>query len=71
MQSSSKFDIIVYGATGSPQLVAEYLATQYRDDKQLNGRWPGAASTSSHPFETPRRFGRYGLDRADAGDVAP
>jgi short subunit dehydrogenase-like uncharacterized protein len=38
MNSSSKFDIIVYGATGfTGQLVAEYLATHYREDKQL--RW--------------------------------
>jgi short subunit dehydrogenase-like uncharacterized protein len=38
MNSSSKFDIVVYGATGfTGQLVAEYLATQYRGDKQL--RW--------------------------------
>ena len=29
--SSSKFDIVVYGATGfTGQLVAEYLATQYK-----------------------------------------
>src|SRR5262249_30014356 len=35
---SSKFDIVVYGATGfTGQLVAEYLATHYRDDKKL--RW--------------------------------
>jgi short subunit dehydrogenase-like uncharacterized protein len=38
MTSSSKFDIVVYGATGfTGQLVAEYLATHYRNDKQL--RW--------------------------------
>jgi short subunit dehydrogenase-like uncharacterized protein len=38
MKSSSQFDIIVYGATGfTGQLVAEYLATHYRDDKDL--RW--------------------------------
>jgi short subunit dehydrogenase-like uncharacterized protein len=42
MQSSSKFDIIVYGATGfTGQLVAEYLATQYRDDKQLKWAMAG------------------------------
>jgi short subunit dehydrogenase-like uncharacterized protein len=36
--SSPKYDIVVYGATGfTGQLVAEYLATRYRDDKQL--RW--------------------------------
>jgi short subunit dehydrogenase-like uncharacterized protein len=38
MNSSKPFDIVVYGATGfTGQLVAEYLATHYRDDKQL--RW--------------------------------
>src|SRR5882757_6093681 len=36
--SSSKFDIVVYGATGfTGQLVAEYLATRYKDDANL--RW--------------------------------
>ena len=36
--SSSKFDIVLYGATGfTGQLVAEYLAAQYGDDKKL--RW--------------------------------
>jgi short subunit dehydrogenase-like uncharacterized protein len=39
---SSKFDIIVYGATGfTGQLVAEYLATQYRDDKALKWAMAG------------------------------
>ena len=34
--SSSKFDIIVYGATGfTGRLVAEYLATQYKGDGDL------------------------------------
>ena len=34
--SSSKFDIVVYGATGfTGQLVAEYLAAQYKSDSQL------------------------------------
>src|SRR5690242_19320495 len=33
MSSSSKFDIVVYGATGfTGQLVAEYLASEYRGD---------------------------------------
>jgi len=40
--SSSKFDIVVYGATGfTGQLVAEYLATHYRDDKQLTWAMAG------------------------------
>jgi short subunit dehydrogenase-like uncharacterized protein len=40
--SSSKFDIVVYGATGfTGQLVAEYLATHYRDDKPLTWAMAG------------------------------
>ncbi|MGJ4893099.1 saccharopine dehydrogenase family protein [Bradyrhizobium sp. HKCCYLRH3099] len=36
--TSSKFDLVVYGATGfTGKLVAEYLATQYRGDGSL--RW--------------------------------
>ncbi|MGY3453127.1 saccharopine dehydrogenase family protein [Bradyrhizobium sp. USDA 4353] len=36
--TSSKFDLVVYGATGfTGKLVAEYLATQYRGDSSL--RW--------------------------------
>jgi short subunit dehydrogenase-like uncharacterized protein len=42
MNASSKFDIIVYGATGfTGQLVCEYLATHYRDDKQLKWAMAG------------------------------
>ena len=34
--SSSKLDIVVYGATGfTGQLVAEYLAAQYKGDASL------------------------------------
>ena len=33
--TSTKFDIVVYGATGfTGQLVAEYLAAHYKSDKQ-------------------------------------
>jgi short subunit dehydrogenase-like uncharacterized protein len=40
--TSPKFDIVVYGATGfTGQLVAEYLATRYRDDKQLKWAMAG------------------------------
>ncbi|SDS08867.1 saccharopine dehydrogenase family protein [Bradyrhizobium canariense] len=40
--SSSKFDIIVYGATGfTGQLVAEYLAEHYRDDRNLKWAMAG------------------------------
>ena len=42
MTSSSKFDIVVYGASGfTGQLVAEYLALHYRDDKQLKWAMAG------------------------------
>jgi short subunit dehydrogenase-like uncharacterized protein len=42
MTSSPTFDIIVYGATGfTGQLVAEYLATHYRDDEQLKWAMAG------------------------------
>jgi short subunit dehydrogenase-like uncharacterized protein len=40
--SSSKFDIVVYGATGfTGQLVAEYLAEHYRDDGNLKWAMAG------------------------------
>ncbi|RQH16188.1 saccharopine dehydrogenase NADP-binding domain-containing protein [Bradyrhizobium sp. RP6] len=40
--SSAKFDIVVYGATGfTGQLVAEYLATRYKDDKALKWAMAG------------------------------
>jgi short subunit dehydrogenase-like uncharacterized protein len=42
MKPSSKFDIVVYGATGfTGQLVAEYLAEHYRDDRTLNWAMAG------------------------------
>jgi short subunit dehydrogenase-like uncharacterized protein len=42
MKSSSKFDIVVYGATGfTGQLVAEYLAAHYKDDKELKWAMAG------------------------------
>src|SRR5215471_5625453 len=40
--SSPKFDIVVYGATGfTGQLVAEYLASRYKDDKALKWAMAG------------------------------
>ena len=40
--SSSKFDIVVYGATGfTGQLVAEYLAAHYRGDRNLKWAMAG------------------------------
>ena len=42
MKSSSKFDIVVYGATGfTGQLVAEYLAAQYKNDASLKWAMAG------------------------------
>ena len=42
MKPSSKFDIVVYGATGfTGQLVAEYLAEHYRSDKRLKWAMAG------------------------------
>src|SRR6266702_8793085 len=42
MKPSSKFDIVVYGATGfTGQLVAEYLAAYYRGDKNLKWAMAG------------------------------
>ena len=72
MESSSKFDIVVYGASGfTGQLVAEYLAVHYKGDKQL--RWAMAGRSLDKlasvrdaigaPKETP-------LSAADASDVA-
>jgi len=69
---SSKFDIIVYGATGfTGQLVAEYLATRYRNDKQLKWAMAGRSldklksvrDAIAAPADTP-------LIVADAGDPA-
>jgi short subunit dehydrogenase-like uncharacterized protein len=69
---SSKFDIVVYGATGfTGQLVAEYLATHYRGDPDL--RWAMAGRSKEKlasvreaigaPADTP-------LILADASDPA-
>ena len=72
MTSTSKFDIIVYGATGfTGQLVAEYLATRYRNDKQLKWAMAGRSldklksvrDAIAAPADTP-------LIVADAGDPA-
>jgi short subunit dehydrogenase-like uncharacterized protein len=71
MESSSKFDIVVYGASGfTGQLVAEYLAVHYKGDKQL--RWAMAGRSLDKlasvrdaigaPKETP-------LIAADASEV--
>jgi len=70
--SSAKFDIVVYGATGfTGQLVAEYLAAQYKDDKSLTWAMAGRSldklksvrDAIGAPADTP-------LIVADASDAA-
>jgi short subunit dehydrogenase-like uncharacterized protein len=72
MKSSSKFDIVVYGATGfTGRLVAEYLATHYKGDGDLKWAMAGRSREKlasvrdaiGAPAETP-------LIVADASDVA-
>jgi short subunit dehydrogenase-like uncharacterized protein len=70
MKPSSKFDIVVYGATGfTGQLVAEYLAEHYRGDRELKWAMAGRSRDKlasvrdaiGAPADTP-------LIVADAGD---
>ncbi|MBW7965996.1 trans-acting enoyl reductase family protein [Bradyrhizobium sp. BR 10261] len=70
--SSAKFDIVVYGATGfTGQLVAEYLAVHYKNDKQLKWAMAGRSldklksvrDAIGAPADTP-------LIVADASDAA-
>jgi short subunit dehydrogenase-like uncharacterized protein len=70
--SSSKFDIVVYGATGfTGRLVAEYLAAQYRNDASLKWAMAGRSKEKlasvrdaiGAPADTP-------LVVADASDPA-
>ncbi|MEK9282377.1 MULTISPECIES: saccharopine dehydrogenase NADP-binding domain-containing protein [unclassified Bradyrhizobium] len=70
--SSAKFDIVVYGATGfTGQLVAEYLAAHYKDDKALKWAMAGRSldklksvrDAIAAPTDTP-------LIVADAADSA-
>src|SRR5580698_3604227 len=72
MKSSSKFDIVVYGATGfTGRLVAEYLATHYKGDGDLKWAMAGRSREKlasvrdaiGAPAETP-------VIVADASDVA-
>jgi short subunit dehydrogenase-like uncharacterized protein len=69
---SSKFDIVVYGATGfTGQLVAEYLAAHYKGDRDLKWAMAGRSKEKlaavrdaiGAPADTP-------LIVADAGDPA-
>ncbi len=72
MSSSRKFDIVVYGATGfTGQLVAEYFATHYRDDKQL--KWAMAGRNLDKLAKVRDAIGAAAdtpLIAADAGDAA-
>jgi short subunit dehydrogenase-like uncharacterized protein len=72
MSSSKKFDIVVYGATGfTGQLVAEYLAARYKDDKQL--RWAMAGRSLDKLKSVRDAIGTASdtpLVVADAGDPA-
>src|SRR5882672_11415628 len=70
--SSSKFDIVVYGATGfTGQLIAEYLAAHYQGDANLKWAMAGRSKDKlasvrdaiGAPAETP-------LIVADASDPA-
>jgi short subunit dehydrogenase-like uncharacterized protein len=72
--SSPKFDAIVYGATGfTGQLVAEYFAAQYRDDKLLKWAMAGrsldklakARDEIGAPADTPL----IAADATDAGSL--
>ena len=70
--SSSKFDIIVYGATGfTGRLVAEYLAAHYRNDKQL--KWAMAGRSLDKLAKVRDAIGAAPdtpLIAADSGDAA-
>src|SRR5216117_4004785 len=70
--SSTKFDIVVYGATGfTGQLVAEYLTTHYKGDHALKwamaGRSLGKLKSVRDAIGAP---GNTPLIVADASDAA-
>ncbi|MEO6839588.1 MAG: saccharopine dehydrogenase NADP-binding domain-containing protein [Bradyrhizobium sp.] len=69
---SSKFDIVVYGATGfTGQLVAEYLAANYRGDRDL--KWAMAGRSLDKLASVRDAIGApadTALIVADAGDPA-
>jgi short subunit dehydrogenase-like uncharacterized protein len=72
MKSAKKLDIVVYGATGfTGQLVAEYLASHYRGDKQL--KWAMAGRSLDKLKSVRDAIGAAAdtaLIVADAGDGA-
>jgi short subunit dehydrogenase-like uncharacterized protein len=71
MKPSSKFDIVVYGATGfTGQLVAEYLAAHYRGDKQLKWAMAGRSMDKLKSVRDAIDAADTPLIVADAGDGA-
>ena len=70
--SSSKFDIVVYGATGfTGQLVAEYLASHYKGDREL--KWAMAGRSKDKLASVRDAIGApadTALIVADASDTA-
>jgi short subunit dehydrogenase-like uncharacterized protein len=72
MNTSWKFDIVVYGATGfTGQLVAEYLAAHYKSDKQL--RWAMAGRSLDKLASVRDAIGASAdtpLIAADSNDIA-
>src|ERR1700733_12441891 len=72
MKASSRFDIVVYGATGfTGQLVAEYLATHYRGDRDL--KWAMAGRNLDKLASVRDAIGApadTALIAADASDLA-
>jgi short subunit dehydrogenase-like uncharacterized protein len=70
--SSPKFDIVVYGASGfTGQLIAEYLATHYRGDRDL--KWAMAGRNLNKLASVRDAIGApadTALIAADAGDPA-
>ncbi len=72
MKSSKTFEIVVYGATGfTGQLVAEYLAVQYKNDKAL--KWAMAGRSLDKLKSVRDAIGaapNTPLIEADSSDVA-
>jgi short subunit dehydrogenase-like uncharacterized protein len=72
MKSPSKFDIVVYGATGfTGQLVAEYLTRNYKSDRDL--KWAMAGRSLEKLATVRDEIGApadIALIKADGGDPA-
>src|ERR1700750_3415066 len=72
--SSSKFDIVVYGATGfTGQLVAEYLAAHYKGDAGLKwamaGRSKDKLATVRDAVGAPKDLALIVADAADPASL--